>query len=97
MFDLTTVWLLIFAVSVFWLFWQIRRFAEVARLAAKQYCKKHHLQLLSTAMSDWHLAFKNGVKVIVIFELNYSADGLTSKQGEIEVINGRVNQISHWS
>ena len=86
-----------FVVAVFWLFWQVRRFAEVARNAAKHYCKKHHLQLLSTAMSDWQFSLKNGLQIIVIFELNYSADGLTSKQGEIEVINGRVNQISHWS
>jgi len=97
MFDLATVWFLMLAVAIFWVFWQIRRFAEVARSAANHYCKKHHLQLLSTAMSGWSFSFKNGIQVIVNFELNYSADGLTAKQGEIELINGKVNQISHWS
>ena len=97
MFDLTTVWLFIFLLIVFWCFWQVRRFAETARNAAVAYCQKHHLQLLSTAMAAMKFSFKSGLQIIVTFELNYSADGLTAKQGEIELVNGRVNQISHWS
>ena len=97
MFDLTSVWLLMFGLAVFWIFWQIRRFAEVARVAAKQYCDKYHLQLLSTAMSGLQFRFRNGLQVVVHFELNYSADGLSARQGEIEMINGKINQISHWS
>jgi len=97
MFDLSTVWLFMLFLGIFWLFWQSRRFAETARVAAVAYCKKHHLQLLSTAMANIKLGFHNGPQIVIIFELNYSADGLTAKQGEIEIINGRVNQISHWS
>lgn len=85
------------AVGVFWLFWQSRRFAELARLAAEQYCKTHHLQLLSTALSSARFSLAKGPQLILLFELNYSADGLTAKQGEIQLVNGKINQISHWS
>ncbi|GAB2992190.1 DUF3301 domain-containing protein [Psychrosphaera aestuarii] len=97
MFDLQTVWLLMFVGGIFALFWQSRKVAERARLAGSQYCKTHHLQLLSIAMADWNISFSKGLKVVMTFDLNYSADGLTSKKGEIKIVNGKVEQISHWS
>ena len=97
MFDLQTVWLLMFVGGVFGIFWQSRKLAERARYAGEQYCKTHHLQLLSIAMSDWTFRFTNGVQLEVLFDLNYSADGLSAKKGEIKFINGKVEQISHWS
>ncbi len=97
MFDLETVWLLIFVSLIFSVFWQSRKVAEQARISGEQYCKTHHLQLLSIAMSDWSISIKSGLKVRVIFDLNYSADGLSAKKGEIVISNGRVEQISHWS
>ena len=97
MFDLTSVWLLMFAVGVFWMFWQSRRFAEIARNAAIQYCQTHHLQLLSTALSSVRFSISQGPQLILLFELHYSADGIRAKQGEIQLINGKVSQISHWS
>lgn len=82
---------------VMWLFWQTRKVAERARMAGKQYCQQHHLQLLSIAMSDWAISLNGGFSVRVFFDLNYSADGLTAKKGEIIITNGKVEQISHWS
>lgn len=96
MFDLQAVWMLMLVGLVIWLFWQTRKVAELARRSGKQYCQTHHLQLLSIAMSNWRLSFNNGLQVIVCFDLNYSADGLSSKKGEIIIINGKVSQISHW-
>ncbi|QTH64407.1 DUF3301 domain-containing protein [Psychrosphaera ytuae] len=97
MFDLQSVWLLMLIAMVMWLFWQTRKVAERARIAGKQYCQQHHLQLLSIAMSDWTVSVKSGLVVKVFFDLNYSADGLTAKKGEIIIANGKVEQISHWS
>jgi hypothetical protein len=96
-FDLETVWLLMLVGGVFGLFWQSRKMAERARMAGTQYCKTHHLQLLSIAMSTWSFSIKSGPKITLLFDLNYSADGLTSKKGEIVVVNGKIEQISHWS
>ena len=97
MFDLQTVWLLMLVAGVFGLFWQSRKIAERARVVGTQYCKTHHLQLLSIAMSNWNVSVKAGLKFTVTFDLNYSADGLTAKKGEIQIVNGKVEQISHWS
>lgn len=97
MFDLQAVWLLILFGIIIWLFWQTRKVAERARVAGKQYCQQHHLQLLSIALSTWKLSLKGGLKIQAFFDLNYSADGLTAKQGEIIISNGKVEQISHWS
>lgn len=79
------------------MFWKIRSFAELARVSAEDYCKKHGLQLLSVAMGAIRVRLNKGVNIIVTFDLNYSPEGITAKQGEIEIINGKVNQISHWS
>ena len=97
MFDLSTVWLLILIAGVFSIFWQFRQFAELAARVAKDYCKRHHLQLLSVAMQHWRFTFNKGFKLYVIYDLNYSADGLTAKKGEIVLCNGRVEQVHHWS
>jgi hypothetical protein len=95
-FDLTTVWMLIILFGVFAVFWQFRKFAELARVQAKQYCQRYHLQLLSVPQREWKVSFSNGVKLVIYYELNYSADGLSAQKGEIEMINGKINQISHW-
>lgn len=97
MFDLATVWLLMLLVLIAGMFWQLRSFAELARRSAVQYCKKHGLQLLSVAMTSVKPKWQNGLQVVVTFDLNYSPEGLTAKKGEIEIINGKVNQIYHWS
>lgn len=97
MFDLQSVWLLMVIAIVAWLFWQSRKVAERARVAGKQYCQQHHLQLLSIALSNWRLSLKKGLEIKAYFDLNYSADGLTAKKGEIIISNGKVEQISHWS
>lgn len=97
MFDLTTVWLLMLCFGIGWSFWQFRRFAELAASTANEYCEKYHLQLLSVSRRNWQLSLKQGLQVRVLFNLNYSADGLTSRQGEIEIVNGKVTQVSHWS
>lgn len=96
MFDLTAVWMLMIIVMICWGFWQVRKVAETARRAAEQYCQKNALQLLSVAMSSIKCRFENGLKFVATFELNYSPDGLRAKKGEIEIVNGRVNQIYHW-
>ncbi len=96
MFDLSTVWALMFVALVVSVFWQLRKVAELARQAGSAYCKKHRLQLLSIAMASVRLGFKKGPRVIVSFDLNYSPEGISSRQGEIVIINGRVEQISHW-
>ncbi|NVK24362.1 MAG: DUF3301 domain-containing protein [Gammaproteobacteria bacterium] len=97
MFDLTTVWLLMVIMAVISLFWQVRQFAELASKVAQNYCKRHHLQLLSVAQQSWRLSWKKGPKLFVIYDLNYSADGLTAKKGEIVLCNGKVEQVHHWS
>lgn len=96
MFDLTTVWLLMLVAAIIGSFWQLRKVAELARRAGEAYCKKHRLQLLSIAMSNLKVSFKNGPQILVEFDLNYSPEGISSKRGEIVIANGRVEQISHW-
>lgn len=97
MFDLSTVWLLMLITAIFSVFWQFRQFAELAARIAREYCKRHHLQLLSVAMQNWRIGFSKGIKFYVVYDLNYSADGLTSKKGEIVLCNGKVEQVHHWS
>lgn len=97
MFDLTTVWLMMLIFSVFATFWQFRKFAETADKTAKSYCKRHHIQLLSVALQHWKVGFNKGIQLRLIYDLNYSADGLTAKKGEIVIINGKVEQVHHWS
>jgi hypothetical protein len=97
MFDLQAVWFLMIVVLIIMAFWQTRKVAERARIAGKQYCQNHHLQLLSIAMSHWKVSLKGGLSIQVFFDLNYSADGLSSKTGEIIIKNGRIEHISHWS
>lgn len=96
MFDLTTVWLLLLICLICAGFWQFRKFAELARRSAQDYCQRYHLQLLSVPQRRWQLAFSNGIKLSIWYDLNYSADGLSARKGEIEMINGRISQISHW-
>ena len=70
MFDLTTVWFLIFIFSIVGVFWQFRKFAETADRAAKDYCKRYHLQLLSVAMQSWRFRFNKGLQLSVSYEMN---------------------------
>ncbi len=79
------------------LFLQFRKLAETADRAAKQYCQRHHLQLLSVPMQSWKLRYDKKLILKVTFILNYSADGLSAKQGEIILHNGKVEHIHHWS
>lgn len=97
MFDLTSVWILLLVFAIIGAFWKLRSFAELARVAAKDYCQKHGLQLLSVAMANVRIRFHKGLLLVVTFDLNYSPEGITAKQGEIEIVNGKVNQIFHWS
>lgn len=93
MFDLSTVWLIIIAVVIYWGFWQQRKFAERAERAAKEYCQRHRLQLLSVPMNNWQLRVKTGL--VLTYTLNYSADGLSARKGEVVLVNGKVQQIYH--
>lgn len=96
MFDLSTVWFLIFIFLVVFGFWQFRKFAETADRAARDYCKRYHLQLLSVALTNWRVAFSRGVKLELTYEMNYSANGISASKGEVVLNNGKVNQIHHW-
>jgi len=96
MFDLTTVWILIILFMIFYTFWQFRKFAETANRLSVEYCKRHKLQLLSVAMQTWHISFKNGIKLQLIYDLNYSANGINAKKGEVILVNGKLDQIHHW-
>lgn len=96
MFDLSTVWLLIFIFILVYVFWQFRKFAETADRAAKEYCKKYHIQLLSVAMQSWAVKFDRGVKLRINYEMNYSANGISANKGEVVLANGKVEQIHHW-
>lgn len=96
MFDLTTVWFLIFIFSIVGVFWQFRKFAETADRAAKDYCKRYHLQLLSVAMQSWAIKVNNGLVLQITYEMNYSANGISASKGEVILNNGKVEQIHHW-
>lgn len=96
MFDLTTVWFLILIFLVVGGFWQFRKFAETADRAAKDYCKRYHLQLLSVALTDWSIQFSKGLKFNLTYEMNYSANGLSASKGEVVIANGKIEQIHHW-
>ena len=96
MFDLTTVWFLIFIFSIVGVFWQFRKFAETADRAAKDYCKRYHLQLLSVAMQSWRFRFNKGLQLSVSYEMNYSANGISANTGEVVLTNGKIEQIHHW-
>ncbi len=96
MFDLSTVWLLMVIFLIVALFWQFRKFAETADRAARDYCKRYHLQLLSVAMQSWKLKFNNGIKLSVQYEMNYSANGISANKGEVVLTNGKIEQIHHW-
>jgi hypothetical protein len=97
MFDLTTVWLIMFVAFIIAVFLQFRKLAEIAEIAAKNYCERYHLQLLSVPMQSWKLGFKKKLIIKVSFILNYSADGLSAKKGEIILHNGKVEHIHHWA
>lgn len=96
MFDLQTVWLLMFILAIVAVFWQFRKFAETADRAAKDYCKRYSLQLLSVAMQSWRIAINKGLVLQVSYEMNYSANGISAKKGEVVLANGKVEQIHHW-
>ena len=71
--------------------------SETANLVAKDYCRRHHLQLLSVSLQSWRIIVSKGLKLKITYDLNYSADGLTAKKGEIIRLNGKVEQGHHWS
>lgn len=97
MFDLTTVWLLILIFLVFASFWQFRKFAETANRAAKDYCKRYQLQLLSVAQESWRIQCnKRGLHLVIHYEMNYSANGISANKGEVIISNGKIEQIHHW-
>lgn len=96
MFDLSTVWLLILIFSIVGIFWQFRKFAETADRAAKDYCKRYHLQLLSVAMQSWRFKFNKGLQLSVSYEMNYSANGISANTGEVILTNGKIEHIHHW-
>lgn len=96
MFDLSTLWFLIFIFVLVYVFWQFRKFAEKADRAAKDYCKRYHLQLLSVAMQSWRFKFDKGVKLSINYEMNYSANGISANKGEVILTNGKIEQIHHW-
>lgn len=95
--DLTTIWLLMLIFLVAWGFWQVRKWAELADKSAKEYCQKHHLQWLSSPRSHYRLGWDNGINITGYYTLNYSADALTAKKGEVVIKNGRLEQIHHWA
>lgn len=96
MFDLSTVWLLILIFSIVGIFWQFRKFAETADRAAKDYCNRYHLQLLSVAMQSWRFKFNKGLQLSVSYEMNYSANGISANTGEVILTNGKIEHIHHW-
>ena len=97
MFDLTTVWLMMFFIGIIVMFLQFRKLAEIAESSAKNYCQRYHLQLLSVPMQSWKLGYEKKLILKVSFILNYSADGISAKKGEIILHNGKVEHIHHWS
>ncbi|GHB79945.1 hypothetical protein GCM10008107_31750 [Psychrosphaera saromensis] len=96
MFDLTTVWLIMFFACIVVVFLQFRKLAEIAESAAKGYCERYHLQLLSVPMQSWKVGFNKKLIIKASFILNYSGDGLSAKKGEIILHNGKVEHIHHW-
>lgn len=96
MFDLSTLWFLILIFVFVYVFWQFRKFAETADRAAKDYCKRYHLQLLSVAMESWRVKFDKGIKLSINYEMNYSANGISANKGEVILTNGKIEQIHHW-
>jgi hypothetical protein len=78
------------------IFWQFRKYAELAERTAKQYCKSNGLQYLSVPQKEWRLSFQKGVSFSVTYELNYSLDGISARKGLLEITNGRITQLYHW-